>query len=129
RTAALAQYAKEIYEGIRDRIAGAASLHPVRFWNFVPDITGSCEDALFRYMRFNDGRYSAMHPWMLRRGHSVPATAVGNPSGDDLVVHCLAQAEGGVPLENPRQTPAFEYSPRYVPRPPVFARAIWLRER
>jgi chorismate lyase/3-hydroxybenzoate synthase len=42
--------------------------------------------------------------------------------GDDLVVHCLASDAGGAPVENPRQKPAWRYSPRYGPVPPRFSR-------
>ena len=50
------------------------------------------------------------------------ASAVG--FGEErLVLHCLAGTEPGAPLENPRQVPAYNYSRRYGPLPPCFARA------
>jgi enamine deaminase RidA (YjgF/YER057c/UK114 family) len=52
------------------------------------------------------------------------ATASGiGYGGDDLVIHCLAAASPGTPVENPRQVPAYLYSRRFGPTPPCFARA------
>lgn len=99
--------------------------HVVRAWNFVPDILGTMDDGGDRYMSFNAGRYDAM---IARFGNaalaaSVPAaTGIGH-AGADLPIHLLACATPGEAVENPRQTPAYRYSPRYGPLPPCFARA------
>jgi chorismate lyase / 3-hydroxybenzoate synthase len=42
---------------------------------------------------------------------------------DALTIHCLTLAQPGFAVENPRQIPAFQYSSRYGPQPPCFARA------
>lgn len=93
--------------------------HPVRFWNFIPDIGAPMVDGLDRYMVFNAGRHDAYGD---RRGALGTASAVG-VSGSDLSIHCLALDEPGTPVENPRQTPAWQYSARYGPLPPSFSRA------
>jgi chorismate lyase / 3-hydroxybenzoate synthase len=93
--------------------------HPVRFWNFIPDIGGPMVDGLDRYMTFNAGRHDAYGD---QRGALGTASAVG-VSGSDLSIHCLALDEPGTPVENPRQTPAWQYSARYGPLPPSFSRA------
>jgi enamine deaminase RidA (YjgF/YER057c/UK114 family) len=75
-------------------------------------------------MAFNVGRYAAMSEWFhdgLAR-HAPAATGVGNP-GDDLVIHGLAAPYAGQGVQNPRQTAPTDYSARYGPRPPCFARA------
>jgi chorismate lyase / 3-hydroxybenzoate synthase len=114
-----------------------AGLHPVRFWNFIPGIHdemgpggGAGSPAvLSRYMAFNGGRFRAFEAFReldptggagARRGVAT-ATGVGY-GGTDLVIHCLAWPTPGAPIENPRQVPAYRYSPRYGPHPPCFAR-------
>jgi chorismate lyase/3-hydroxybenzoate synthase len=104
----------------------ALNRQPIRFWNFIPDPGESMEGGLDRYMVFNAGRFAGYTRW---RGPSSSfgsslATASGvGTVGDDLVVHCLASEVAGTPVENPRQKPAWQYSPRYGPMPPCFSRA------
>ena len=93
--------------------------HPARFWNFIPDIGERMVDGLDRYMVFNAGRHDAYSD---QCGALGTASAVGI-KGADLYIHCLALDEPGTPVENPRQTPAWQYSARYGPLPPCFSRA------
>jgi chorismate lyase/3-hydroxybenzoate synthase len=93
--------------------------HPARFWNFIPDIGEPMADGLDRYMVFNAGRHDA---YSGHGGALATASAVG-VTGSDLFIHCLALEEPGIPVENPRQTPAWQYSARYGPLPPCFSRA------
>jgi enamine deaminase RidA (YjgF/YER057c/UK114 family) len=114
---------------LRERVASAygaviesletIARHPVRFWNFIPDIGAPMVADLDRYMVFNAGRHDA---FSRRYGALGTASAVGI-KGSDLSVHCLAMKEPGTPVENPRQTPAWQYSARYGPLPPCFSRA------
>ena len=76
-------------------------------------------DGLDRYMVFNAGRHDA---YSEQHGALGTASAVGI-KGSDLSIHCLALEEPGTPVENPRQTPAWQYSARYGPLPPCFSRA------
>lgn len=122
--------------GLREATRRAYGLHreligprrfPVRVWNFIPGITQPVRDAgesLDRYMAFNLGRHDAVSEWFGGRlAECLPAaTGVGH-EGDALHVHVLAMDEPPTPVENPRQRPAYGYSPRYGPRPPCFARA------
>jgi chorismate lyase/3-hydroxybenzoate synthase len=94
--------------------------HPARFWNFIPDIGEPMVAELDRYMVFNTGRHDA---YSHRYGALGTASAVGI-KGSDLSIHCLALEEPGTPVENPRQTPAWQYSARYGPLPPCFSRAM-----
>lgn len=107
--------------------------HPVRFWNFVPGIGEMMSPDFDRYMAFNAGRYDAFTerygPANVLKGTwplVATASAVG-VTGTDLSMHCLAMDQPGVPIENPRQIPAWRYSARYGPLPPCFSRATIVR--
>ena len=80
-------------------------------------------------MAFNAGRYEAFsdhfgHPTAF--GHSVPTASAVGVHGDQFVLHALASAEPAAPIENPRQVSAYNYSRRFGPMPPCFARATLL---
>jgi enamine deaminase RidA (YjgF/YER057c/UK114 family) len=95
-----------------------------RIWNFVPDINGQPEGHLENYQAFCLGRATAFERHVNNALHSkVPAaSAVGTP-GDHLTLVYLAGRPLGTHLENPQQTPAYEYPEQYGPKPPSFARA------
>jgi enamine deaminase RidA (YjgF/YER057c/UK114 family) len=54
------------------------------------------------------------------------ASGVGAPD-DGFHLYCVATLDRAVPIENPRQVPAYEYSPKYGPLPPCFSRAMLVR--
>jgi len=122
----------EVEEAVRSaygefqRELACARRHPIRFWNFIPGIQTPATTAPERYMVFNRGRFRAFESWFGPGPASFPflpaASSVGTV-GPALVVHCLAAPDPGRHVENPRQTPAYRYSPRYGPVPPSFARA------
>jgi chorismate lyase/3-hydroxybenzoate synthase len=120
----------ETYQAVFEEIQRRRAQNPVRFWAFVPGIHDDLGAGLDRYMVFNAGRYGAYSAHFgspTSFGRSVPtASAVGVP-GDALTLHCLAADETGLPVENPRQIPAYRYSRRFGPMPPCFARATLLR--
>ncbi|MFN0132589.1 MAG: hypothetical protein ACKVW3_08690 [Phycisphaerales bacterium] len=119
----------EVYADLGAELSRGRPLYPVRFWNFVPDIHGEMGGDLDRYMIFNAGRFAGFAGWHADRADFGPrlstASGVGH-DGADLVVHCLAGATPGTPVENPRQVPAYRYSKRLGPLPPCFARATVL---
>lgn len=116
----------DVYRAIRSALATLPHEVPVRFWNYLPGIHERIEQRRDRYMVFNAGRFAAMSDWFggpdCFPGRLPAASGVGH-RGDDLVVHCLACAQSGQAVENPRQIPAFRYSKRYGPLPPCFSRA------
>jgi chorismate lyase / 3-hydroxybenzoate synthase len=115
----------EAYVAIGDTLSHF-DRHPIRFWNFLPDPGAIMDGGLDRYMIFNAGRFDGYMRWPGRsseRGPSLPAASAVGSVGDDIVVHCLASDEVSTPIENPRQKPAWQYSPRYGPVPPCFSRA------
>lgn len=124
--------AAEVYAALCEVIRARPGRHPVRFWNHIPDIRRTNERGLDRYMLFNAGRYAACSEWFgspaAFRRLLPTASAVGH-DGSDLVVHVLAADAPGTAVENPRQVPSYQYSKRFGPRPPCFARATVMRPR
>lgn len=119
--------AGELYAGLGDllRTRGEFAL---RFWNYVPGIRKPAEEGFRRYEVFNAGRFRGFERWQEAGEACLPFAAssgVGAPSAN-LVVHLLAGTSPGRPLENPRQRPAYHYSPRYGRLPPCFSRATVL---
>lgn len=116
----------QTYREIFKSLAGRPSSHPVRFWNHIPGLHDPMGPGLDRYMAFNAGRFRAMVQQYngadaVRR--VLPTASGVGHSGNDLIIHCLAAARPGRPLENPRQVPAYMYSRRFGPIPPCFSRA------
>jgi chorismate lyase / 3-hydroxybenzoate synthase len=123
--AAFERAVTDVYVRVLAEVA-RAGCHPLRFWNFVPGINDEIEPGLSRYMAFNAARrtaYAAVHdaPGALPAAIAT-ASGVGAP---DRHFHLfgVATRERVMPVENPRQVPAYYYSPRYGPLPPCFARA------
>jgi hypothetical protein len=122
---------REAYSSIAAQLRDGAARHPVRFWNYIPDIHRPCGEGLDRYMCFNAGRFAACSDWLGGPDAFDRLLATGSGvghGGDDLVIHALASSTPGVAVENPRQVPAYKYSRRFGPRPPCFARATVLRD-
>ena len=120
------------FAAVMDQLGSAGTVHPVRFWAFVPDIHAQLEPDLDRYMVFNAARFAAYSAWYGGREafpRALPTASAVGTSGDDLVLHCLAADGPGRPVENPRQVPAYRYSRRFGPLPPCFARATVVRPR
>jgi chorismate lyase / 3-hydroxybenzoate synthase len=122
---ALSEQVTKRYAAITQTLA-AEKKHAVRFWNFVPGIGAVLRPGLDRYMAFNRGRYDAYEVSMEdigSAGGAIPTASTVGIAGPDLVIECVASAERGTPVENPRQRSSWRYSRRYGPRPPCFARA------
>lgn len=115
----------EAYAAIADAVS-QAQRSPIRFWNFVPSPGDLMGPGLDRYMVFNEGRYDAYARWYgtpRAFAHSLATASAVGVDAADLTVFCLAADGPGVPVENPRQRSSWEYSRRYGPKPPCFARA------
>lgn len=114
------------YRAIREQLA-ALGAHPLRFWNVIPRIRTMYEDGLDRYMVFNAGRHAAYREWHgaveAFDGALATATGVGH-EGTDLHIAVLAGPAPGLPIENPRQKRAYQYSAKYGPLPPCFSRGM-----
>ncbi|HVK54536.1 MAG TPA: hypothetical protein VM532_05840 [Burkholderiales bacterium] len=101
--------------------------HLLRVWNYFPQIT-EISDGLERYQSFSVGRHNAFDEKGRKIGSTnIPAAcALGSQSGS-LVVYFLAAKRAGQPIENPRQTSAYNYPAQYGPRSPTFSRAMLSR--
>jgi chorismate lyase/3-hydroxybenzoate synthase len=101
-----------------------------RVWNYVPAIRRRATGAASRYEVFNEGRRAGYEEWegLELSGDRFPAASGVGHRGQDLVVHVLAGRTPATPIENPRQVPAYRYSPRYGPVAPCFSRASLLEQ-
>ena len=120
----LSRRVSEQYVAI-DSLLSTLQRQPIRFWNYVPGIVETVEPGLDRYMAFNRGRYAALAESQ-RNGEpferAIPTASAVGINGPDLIIDSLASISGGKPVNNPRQIPSWQYSRRYGPRPPCFAR-------
>jgi chorismate lyase/3-hydroxybenzoate synthase len=123
----LQQSVGEAYLRVFERLA-SQRLHLLRTWAAIPRIHAPHGD-LDRYMVFNAGRFAAFAAWLGGQGafaRSVTTASAVGSSEEALEIHCLASVEPGVPVDNPRQVPAYRYSRQFGPLPPCFARATLL---
>ncbi|MEM9296082.1 MAG: hypothetical protein AAGA57_09795 [Planctomycetota bacterium] len=136
----------DLYATLFQRVEDLERPHLLRIWNGLPGISERMttpdldrwesaapqHEPFDRYMAFNAGRSAAFRKHFgegSRLSRAIPAASAIGHRGDDLQVHVLAGGAPGEPLENPRQVPAYQYSARYGPQPPVFARATRLGDR
>jgi hypothetical protein len=108
----------------------------VRTWLFQGNLTSE-ENGVQRYMELNRGRsdFFAKHKFLPNhlpanyKGIVYPASTGIGTNGFDLVVSAVALSSERedivvVPIENPDQTPAFDYTSEYSPKSPKFSRAM-----
>jgi len=116
--AASAEQAYRLLAGHRQR---AAHPHLLRLWNYLDAIVEGEGDSE-RYRQFCVGRAEALD---IPDAALPAATAIGHREGTRLLqVYWLASTRPGLPVENPRQVPAYRYPRSYGPRSPSFARAM-----
>jgi chorismate lyase/3-hydroxybenzoate synthase len=105
-----------------------SSQHPflLRIWNYMDAINAGDGDAE-RYRRFCVGRAAAVDDLF----HAPPpaATAIGHAQATGtLQLIALCSHTPGVALENPRQTPAWQYPREFGPVSPGFSRGVLIGE-
>lgn len=96
--------------------------HLLRVFNYLPRILRT-DRGSERYRLFNAGRHEAFSA----RGQSlraVPAACALGTQRGAAAIYFLASSEPGRAVENPRQTSAYDYPPRYGRRSPSFSRAM-----
>ena len=108
------------YLNIFDFLDQTGFAAPIRFWNYVRDITRH-DGGIERYRRFNIGRHRAFAA-RLRQDLPPAASGVGAHHGHS-VIYFLAAHQPAQTVENPRQMSAYAYPPLYGPRSPSFSRA------
>ena len=118
--------------------AGTRFENVVRTWLYLGDITGS-EGATQRYKELNRARTDFYRDLAFGRSLRHPgapeclypaSTGIG-VAGRGLLISALALETRRddvwlLPLENPQQTPAYDYRPDYSPQSPKFSRAMAL---
>jgi enamine deaminase RidA (YjgF/YER057c/UK114 family) len=122
--------------------AGVRFDQVIRTWLYLGDIVGM-EGPVQRYQELNRARTDSFVGTSfladrLPRSGALPAEFQAYPASTgigtedhDVVMSCIALATDrtdilAVPLENPRQTAAYDYAASYSPKSPKFARAMAL---
>jgi len=148
RARSVYQRALNAFAGMRAQVDGweAGFGHVVRTWLYIGDIVGP-EKALDpethtvketqRYKELNRARTDFYRGIPFGRGHLkdrsrrqiYPASTGIGMNGSDLAMSCLALDTQRkdvfiLPLENPQQTPAYQYHSRFSPQSPKFSRAM-----
>ncbi len=118
----LAGTTRRAYRDVFAALQEAGRPHLLRLWNYLPRINAE-GGGLERYRQFNIGRQQAF----IDAGHDAfegaPAACALGTRGGGLGIRFLAGRTAPRPLENPRQVPAWRYSPAFGPRSPTFSRA------
>jgi enamine deaminase RidA (YjgF/YER057c/UK114 family) len=118
--------------------AGSGFEQVVRTWFYLGEITRA-DVGSQRYKEFNRARSDFYKPIQFHCSPSQPSipqgiypasTGIGT-NGSQLAAGCLALNTKSseaffVALENPQQTPAYAYHPRFSPQSPKFSRAVAL---
>ena len=115
---------QEIFAALRE----TEHRHLIRIWNYLPEINrdaGGDE----RYRLFNAARQLAFRNSGQAIVGTVPAAcALGSPAGSPISIYFLAARQQPKMIENPRQTSAYHYPPKFGRHSPIFSRACVLQE-
>ena len=121
------QRATEIaYQEIFDVLNETEHRHLIRIWNYLPEINAQAGGDE-RYRHFNSARQMAFRKSGRATMGTVPAAcALGSPAGSPLSIYFLAARRPAKMIENPRQTSAYHYPPKFGRHSPIFSRAcVW----
>jgi len=121
------QLATEIaYQEIFDVLNETEHRHLIRVWNYLPEINAQAGGDE-RYRHFNSARQMAFRKSGRATMGTVPAAcALGSPAGSPLSIYFLAARYPPKMIENPRQTSAYHYPPKFGRHSPIFSRAcVW----
>jgi chorismate lyase / 3-hydroxybenzoate synthase len=121
------QRATEIaYQEIFDVLNETGHRHLIRVWNYLPEINAQAGGDE-RYRHFNSARQMAFRKSGRATMGAVPAAcALGSPPGSPLSIYFLAARRPPKMIENPRQTSAYHYPPKFGRHSPIFSRAcVW----
>ncbi|HEY0800173.1 MAG TPA: hypothetical protein VGD54_04975, partial [Steroidobacteraceae bacterium] len=100
--------------------------HLIRIWNYLPAINAQAGGDE-RYRHFNSARQTAFRKSGRAIIGTVPAaSALGSPAGSPISIYFLAARRPPKMIENPRQTSAYHYPPKFGKHSPIFSRAcVW----
>lgn len=124
--AGLMRATETAYQEIFEVLSRTQYPHLIRIWNYMADINvhvGGDE----RYRHFNSARQTAFRKSGRATMGTVPAaSALGSPAGSPLSIYFLAARQAARVIENPRQTSAYHYPPKFGRHSPIFSRAcVW----
>ena len=125
-SAALLRATEIAYQEIFDVLDETGHRHLIRIWNYLPRINEQA-DGEERYRYFNSARQTAFRKSGRATLGSVPAAcALGSPPGSPVSIYFLAARRAPKMIENPRQTSAYYYPPKFGKHSPIFSRAcVW----
>jgi chorismate lyase / 3-hydroxybenzoate synthase len=127
-SAALSQATITAYREIFEVLHRTEHRHLIRVWNYLPEINRET-DGDERYRHFNSARQTAFRDSGRPTQGNVPAaSALGSPAGSPISIYFLAAREPPRVIENPRQTSAYRYPPKFGAHSPSFSRACVLSE-
>ena len=114
------------YQEIFDVLNATEHRHLIRIWNYLPDINAQAGGDE-RYRHFNSARQMAFRKSGRATMGTVPAAcALGSPAGSPICIYFLAARRPPKMIENPRQTSAYHYPPKFGRHSPIFSRAcLW----
>jgi len=125
---ALVRATEIAYQEIFAALKQTQHRHLLRIWNYLPEINGEA-DGDERYRHFNSARRLAFRNSGRATVGSVPAAcALGSPAGSPISIYFLAARQAPKMIENPRQTSAYHYPPKFGRHSPIFSRACVLSE-
>lgn len=98
-----------------------------RIWNYFPNINKSDINGLERYKSFCYGRAVSFDKNcnVIETEKFPSATGIGSMSGNVNICFLSSSINQCKYIENPRQTPAYNYPVAYGPKSPSFARATY----
>jgi chorismate lyase/3-hydroxybenzoate synthase len=100
--------------------------HLIRIWNYLPEINREAGGEE-RYRLFNSARQLAFRQSGQATAGTVPAAcALGSAAGSPISIYFLAARQPPKMIENPRQTSAYHYPPKFGRHSPTFSRACVL---
>jgi chorismate lyase/3-hydroxybenzoate synthase len=114
------------YQEIFDVLNETEHRHLIRIWNYLPEINAEAGGDE-RYRHFNSARQTAFRKSGRAITGTVPAaSALGSPAGSPICIYFLAARRPPRMIENPRQTSAYHYPPKFGRHSPIFSRAcVW----
>ena len=123
---ALLRATESAYQEIFAVLRQTGHRHLIRIWNYLPEINRHA-DGDERYRLFNSARQLAFRNSGQATVGTVPAAcALGSPAGSPISIYFLAAREPPTMIENPRQTSAYHYPPKFGRHSPIFSRACVL---
>ena len=125
-TGALLRATEIAYQEIFDVLNETGHRHLIRIWNYLPAINAQAGGDE-RYRHFNSARQTAFRKSGRAIMGTVPAaSALGSPAGSPISIYFLAARRPPKMIENPRQTSAYHYPPKFGKHSPIFSRAcVW----